>query len=452
MSGQSLPSIAERLAALVLRPVSPGTREAAAVHVLDWLGCAIAGAASEPGRRLRALAEREAPGAARVLGGGRRSARTAAFANGGLGNVLEMDDVHRTAILHPGPVVIPAALALAEERGATGAAFLDAVVRGYEAVIRVGAAVGPQHYAFFHNTATCGPFGAAAACASLLGLDAAQTAHALGLAGTQAGGFWQLRNERAMAKQLHTARAAEMGLTAALLAADGFTGPLRIFEGPQGFFAATCGGADPEAILAAPGGDWLMQETSFKPWPACRHAHPAIDAALALREQAMPSLIDRVEIATYRDAVVFCDRPDPKTVTDAKFSLQHAVAHVLLTGRPMLEDFEMEAVRQPEAAALRARVTVREASRFTNAYPAHFGASVALTLTDGCVLESEVRDALGDPEVPMTASALIAKAEMLMRAGGMIGDAITRLTDAALALPGAAEVQRLSQALPEHLE
>jgi 2-methylcitrate dehydratase PrpD len=139
-----------------------------------------------------------------AIGAGRLAATGAAFVNGAYGNVLEMDDIHRAAILPAGPVVIPAALAVAERQGADAREFLSAVVRGYEAMIRIGRSVGPHHYRFWHKTSPCGPFGAAAAAASLLRLDPARTVWALGNAGTQASGPWQCRLEGAMSKQLHT--------------------------------------------------------------------------------------------------------------------------------------------------------------------------------------------------------------------------------------------------------
>jgi len=156
---------------------------------------------------------------------------------------------------------------------------LDAIVIGYEATIRIGRAVGTGHYAFWHNTATCGPFGAAAAACHLL--EGSDLRSALGLAGTQAAGLWQTRHEPdSMAKQLHAGHAAHAGVLAAILSKQGFQGPRSILEGEQGFFAAMCPGADPEDVLVNPDSEWLLHETSLKPYPACRHAHPAIDAAL----------------------------------------------------------------------------------------------------------------------------------------------------------------------------
>jgi 2-methylcitrate dehydratase PrpD len=290
-----------------------------------------------------------------------------------------------------------------------------------------------------------GVFGSAAACASLLGLDPTRTVWALGNAGTQAGGVWQCRHEPVMTKQLHTARAAAMGLEAARLAAFGLTGPRLILEGPQGVFAGLATDAKPHRVLDAPDAPWLVHETSFKPWPACRHAHPTIDAALALRERIADRAIEAVRVESYADALAFCDRAAPRTTVEAKFSLQHAVAVALLDGKPPLCAFDPPALDRADLAALRARVTVAEDPALTRAYPAHFGAAVAVTLTDGTTLREAMPDALGDPENPLDDAAIIAKARMLMESAGVAPDGIVA---AALALAEGAPVAALNDALP----
>lgn len=442
-------SVTERLVPLLRRPVDEATRARAALHVLDWIGCATAGSVSEAGRAFLRFAGQASPGPGRVVGGGSVPAREAAFANGAFGNVLEMDDVHRAAILHPGPVVIPAALAAAQARRAGGPAFLDAVVRGYEAMIRLGRAVGPAHYRHFHNTSTCGPFGAAAAVGDLIGLDDAAFADALGNAGTQAAGFWQCRHEPVMTKQLHTARAAQAGYDAALLAGEGVTGPRLILEGPQGFFAATAPDGDPARVLGGEDGPWLVFATSFKPWPACRHCHPAIDAALALRPRLAGRAVRNVEIGAYRDAVVFCDRRRPETGLEAKFSLQHAVAIALLDGQPGLDAFEPSRfARRSDLANLRDRARVIEDPSLTARYPAHFGARLAVVAADGERLEAEVADALGDPENPLGEEALVDKARLLMGSAGIDPAPVEAAVAAALALPGAGDLSALARHLP----
>ena len=431
----------ERLTATLVevlaRPVADADRRRAALHVLDWIGCAAAGALTPPGRALAALAQTFAPGPCRAFGGLSLGSRDAALVNGAVGNVLEMDDLHRAAILHAGPVVIPAAMAVAVEVGASGEATLDAIVRGYEAMIRIGRSVGPAHYRHFHNTATCGVFGAAAAVGSLLALDAPRMLDALGNAGTQAAGLWQCRLEDTMSKQLHNGRAAVSGMLAAQLALYGFTGAHAILEGPLGFFAGMCPDARVDALLAGAEGPWLIHETSFKPWPACRHAHPAIDAALALRDRVDPGRVAGIEVESYRDAIGMCDNASPRTPVQAKFSLQHAVAVALARGRPTLADFEPAAFDAPELVALRGKVALRESGRFTANYPAHFGACVRIACDDGTRVAHAVDDALGDPEFPLAPDAVAAKARMLLASAGYRDDEIDAIAAAAHALPAA---------------
>lgn len=448
MSGQSL-ALTERLADRLARPVSAAAKARAALHVLDWAGCAIAGAASPAGRAMAAGLMAEGQGRCAVAGSGRgASPLTASLLNGAAGNVLEMDDVDKRAILHPGPTVIPAALAAAQTADLDAEDFLAAVVRGYEAVIRVGRAVGPGHYAFWHNTGTCGPFGAAAAAASAFKLDRAATAHALSLAGTQASGFWQTRHEPAsMAKQLHTARAAHAGLSAAMLAGAGMAGPLSILEGPQGFFAATCPGADPEDVLAEFGAGWLIDDVSFKPWPACRHAHAAIDTALMAVEAGVKAdAIKSITLTTYGDALTFCDQPRPQTVIQAKFSLQHSVAVTLLHGPPQLDDFEPAVFERDDVRALAAKITVKAAAPYTDRYPARYGAGLTVTSKDG-VCEFDAPDALGDPENPIAASKVAEKARTLAAHGGFAAGDADALVAAALALSEGGPITRFASTL-----
>ena len=379
-------TLIEQIAQHLQRSVDAAMRERARLHLLDWLGCVAGARFSEVGRL-------DFPNATdNVLS-------KAAF----LGNVLEMDDVHRAALLHPSPVIWPSVLG-----GLNGDddVWLDAAVRGYEAMIAVGSMFDAHHYAHFHPTATAGVFGAAAAAASLLDCDAAQTAAALALAGSVMGGVWQTRNEAVMAKQWHIAHAVITGGSAAFFAAQGVTGPRYILEGPQGVFAATC--REPKPLVLTEG--WRLGEVSVKPWAACRHTHPAIDAALELRERG--AISGSVTIETYADALTFCDRPNPATVAEAKFSLQHALAIVIVRGAPTPADFEPDAIAA--LANIRAQISVTEDPALTAAYPNHFGATVR-TATDSFTLN----DARGDPERPLSREGIIAKAQQLMMLGGL---------------------------------
>ncbi len=416
------------LAKLLCGAVDHATRQRASLHVLDWLACC---AAAQNHALALTLSERTcaAPvGNVAAWSAGYRTPEAALLLNGALGNLQEMDDVHRGAILHPGPVVIPAALACCTAM-TTGKALLDAIVRGYEVMIRIGRAIGRSHYQYWHPTSTCGAFGAAAACASLLSLDPRQTAYALGSAGSRTGGLWQMRHEDVPSKSLHNAEAARAGWLAAELAARGVRGPLGILDGPQGLFAATSRDADPAQVLAE-AADWLIHEVSFKPWPACRHVHPAIDALLALLPAAQASEVVLVELHTYREALEFCDLVHPLTELEARFSLQHALAAVLTYGRPRFEHYAARALSSAPVSALRARVTLAEDPIYTARFPHHFGARLKLTLANGECLQHSVTDAWGDPEWPLDESDLAAKSDSLMRWGGLGSARIGSLLDA----------------------
>jgi 2-methylcitrate dehydratase PrpD len=428
-------TLSEQLVSLSMRPVDAAARRRAALHLIDWLGCALAGSVSQPALIARRVFG-NVSGPARLVGGGRASPQDAAYLNGIPGNVLEMDDVHRRAILHPAPTVVPALLAAAGE-ATTPQAFLDALVRGYEAVIRIGRALGPAHYAFFHNTATAGPFGAAMAAGSLFGLTQAQMVCALGNAGTVAAGLWQCRHEAVMTKQLHCAHAAQAGFLAAALAREGFTGPATLLDGPQGFFAALCKDGDKAAVTHGMEDDWLIHEVSFKPWPACRHAHPAIDAARLAKQEIAGRTIRAIRLETYRDAIEFCDKPTPADIGEAKFSLQHAVAIALHRDAPALADFEPPAIGDAAIVALRAKVSVAESTDITQRYPGHFGARIAITLTDGTELRAETKDALGDPEYPLDDAAILGKAVMLAASVAVPKASADLLFDSAARLPTA---------------
>ena len=426
-------TLTEGLWALCLRPASEADRQRAVLHLVDWLGCAIAGAATPTGRAMA--------GDSHIFAG---SGVAGATAIGGLGSLFEMDDVHRTALLHPGPVVMASVMALADQ--APHADLLGAILAGYEAMVRLGAAVGPGHYAFFHNTGTCGGIGSAAAAAHILGLTKAQAVWAMGHAMSTAGGLWQCRNEPCATKHLHVAEAARRGVQAALWARVGLVGPRHILEGPQGFFAAVARDGDPDAVLASPD-DWRIHQVSFKPWPACRHAHPTIDAALKLRSDLRGRTIAKVRVKTFADAIMFCDRPDPQTEAQAKFSLQHSVAVTFLSGPPVLADFSLGRLADPALARLRALTEVIADPDLTVRYPAHFGAIVEVETTDGARLAAEVTDALGDSENPLDQSAILAKFYALTAYAGVQRREAETLAVAALALGNGASSAPLRAAM-----
>jgi 2-methylcitrate dehydratase PrpD len=438
--------LAQTLSATLARGDARARRGRAALHVLDWLGNAALGTGTATGQAFGRWLALQGAGDVPTLFGRHADPAAAAAAHGALGSLYEMDDVHRSAILHTGPVVVPAALAAAAIPGAqtTGAAVLDAVVAGVEAMVRVGRTLGTSHYRFWHNTGTAGCFGAAATAAQVLGLDEVATAHALALAGTRGGGLWQVRHEAGQGKAWHMAGAARAGLDAAMLAACGLTGPLAVIEGPSGWLAATAPQGDAAALDEPRDEPWLW-DLSFKPWPACRHAHPAMDAlsTMLADHRLQAADVGLVEVHTYADALRFCNRVHPATEAQARFSIQHALAAWLLWGEPELAHYRESALTGDAVSALRERIVLHDDAAISARFPARYGARVELQLRDGRRLRHELHDTLGDPARPMSAAQVEAKARRSMHEAGWRGARIDAAVAACTGLPTATSLAAL---------
>ena len=393
----------------------------APTYVLDWLGSLLAGTATAAGDMLIEHARQRPEAATSILGTAlRRSPEVAAFVNGGLSHIVEMDDLHRASVLHPGAVVIPAALAAAQTVDASGRDFLEAVVVGYEVAIRVGEAVGKRHYHYFHNTATCGVFGAAAAAGWLLNLDADQMIWAFGNAGTQACGLWEFNADGAMSKHLHAGRAAAAGLVSAELGGRGFTGASQILEGERGFFAATAPDAEPQRVVDGLD-SWTdhprIAGVSIKPHSSCRHTHAGIDAALDLRPQIVGEQLDAIEIGTYQAALDLCDNPEPADPYAAKFSLQYCIAAALAHGHVSPGDFSPESIADPAVRSLLANVSVYVDPEFEALYPRQWPVQLRVRSTQGGSWDRHVSSPKGDPENPLSYGELEAKFRQLASSG-----------------------------------
>ena len=400
-------SLTEDLVHLIRgKPISEDDLATAAMFTLDALATAYAGSATPTGKKLIAWAR-----------SGEMDGKRRAFLMGALTHITETDDLHRASVTHPGCVVIPAALSLGETTGASADKILSAILHGFEAMCRIGSAVGPTHYRVWHNTATCGPYGSAMAAATLLDLDQEQTIHALGNAGTQSSGFWQFIETGAMSKHLHAGRACESGLLAAELAAHGFTGSPQILEGEKGMFAAMCADPIPDAVLARPDAPWQLHFTSIKPWPCCRHTHPAIDCALELHHELGGAKIQSIDIDTYQAALDVCDRPEPENEYAAKFSLHHCVSYALLKGEIGLDSFGEAACRQ--TSELRRLTALHGVDPFDSRYPLSWGSGVRVTTASGDVIAVERKDCKGDPELALNEPEMREKAINLMRYGGL---------------------------------
>ncbi|MEW6529905.1 MAG: MmgE/PrpD family protein [Thermodesulfobacteriota bacterium] len=386
----------------------------ARLALLDWLGSVARGGQEEPAKiALSLIVDQGGKPQATILPSGvKTSALNAALANGIASHILEVDDVHRGSVIHCGAAVIPAALAAAEMTRASGRQFIEALVAGYEVAIRIGEAVTPSHYYFWHNTGTCGTFGACAAASKLLGLNREQLVWALGSAGTQAAGLWEFLADGAMSKHLHPGKAAQNGLLSALLAGGGFTGATAILEGKRGFCRATAPEFNLDRITDSLGKPpYKIEDNSFKIHSSCRHTHPAVDIALGLTSSHNIELSDisAIEVRTYKTALDITDTPEPQTVYAAKFNLPFCVALALAKKGCGLEDFNDENLRDPEIRALSRRTKLIADDAFTSLYPSKWAAAVEIATKSGDVLRNRTDFPLGDPENPASDEVLTEK-------------------------------------------
>lgn len=416
-------------------------------YVLDTLACIVFGARQPWSRIAAAHALRTGGGGRSTVfgpGGGSTTPAMAAFANGAAGHAFELDDVHEEAISHPGAVVIPAALALAEDLGVTGSVLLDAVAVGYEAMGRAGIAVGPSAHmlAGFHPTSMSGVFGAAAAAGRLLGFDGERLNHAFGVAVSMASGTMEFSSSGGMAKRIHAARAAEGGLTAALLVAEGFEGSIDGLAGGYGF--TTVFGPEPQPHLLTDrlGDRWMLDEITIKPWAACSDIHPLIQATQELcRVHGITAdRIERIEATGPTKAATQNVLDGTVSVMAAQYSGPWNIAAAVLADPADPATYAPARIATPEIIALQDKVvSIEPDPRWDATYAWKMGGSIRMTLVDGRTLEHAVHGQRGSMHDPFAMSDIEDKARRL------IGDKAASLSDWVARLAAAARVD-LAQA------
>ncbi|MCE1243151.1 MmgE/PrpD family protein [Oryzomicrobium sp.] len=396
---------------------------------LDWAASALAAKGLHPIPQFEGFARAMGPatGSAEILvSRARSSAFFAAWVNAASSHLVEQDDLHNSSVLHPATVVFPAALAVAQDLGKSGAELIAASVAGYEAGIRIGEFLGRSHYRIFHTTATVGTLAAAVAVGRLLDLTPAQMVNALGSAGTQAAGLWEFLRDAADSKQLHTAHAAANGLAAAYLAKSGVTGARRILEGAQGLAAGMSSDADPARLVDRLGSRWALLETSFKFHSSCRHTHPAADALLDLmqREGLAAADIAAVTARVHQGAIDVLGAVDvPVTVHQAKFSMGTVLGLIAVHGKAGLEEFRDHALTDPRVAEFRAKVRMALDPEVDGAYPRRWLGRVEVTTVDGRTLRGALDEPKGDPGNPLSRAELEDKARRLARFSGAASEA-----------------------------
>jgi len=377
--------------------------------VIDAWAAMLSGASLPPATLLeRALAEELDRGGASLVLGRQATMHAAALINGAAAHTTEVDDIFREGIFHPGAPTIPAALACAQAQGISGEAFLRAVIVGYEVSTRIGVAMGRAHYRYWHNTGTIGAFGACAAAAEALRLDAQRFAHALATVATFAAGLQQAFRMDSMSKPLHAGNAAQAGLTAALAAREGVTGSLDVIEGEAGFGRAMSDAPDWDRALATLGKDFHVTRMTVKNHTCCGHTFAAIDGALALKERMGVAAddIERVRVRTYRAALEVAGYDEPRTAAEARFSLKYVVATALTHGDVRFAAFEPARIADPATRDLMRRVEVAVDPELDAAFPGRRAARIGITTRDGESDEFLQPTRVGDPESPLSDSQL----------------------------------------------
>lgn len=435
-------TLAEFVASSSWADVETQSREARR-SILNFFATAL-GSAHDPvvTAAMRTLSPFSGAATSTVIGHSEQmDALCASFLNAVSANLLDFDDTHPETIIHPAAPVAAPILALAETRQLSGREVLTAFILGVDVECRIGNAVSPRHYARgWHITSTCGIFGAAAACAKLLGLPADGIANAIGLAASQSAG--NVENLPSAAKNVSVGNAARNGLFAALLAQQGYEAAPRAIEGPLGWARTMGDEPDLARLLDGLGKTWEIAKNTYKPYPAGIVFHSVIDACLLLRQQ-VGRRVDQIESVTVQGSALLLARGDRpvNNARDARVSIHHCVACGLLLGAAGVPEFSRETVVRPDIAQLRQRVRAERDGEMADG-----AARVTLRLSSGETLTETVISPRGSQAAPLGDRDLEAKLRDGVRTGRSDWDA-DRIIDAVWRLDAADDVANLMLSL-----
>lgn len=392
---------------------SPETLHGARRALLDWHGALIAGSDTDAAVKLRQGYQDElGVGHCSIAGTSLKAfSRAAAFLNGTISHIAEFDDIYRDGAYHPACPTISAAFALAQSRNDSLDDLLAAIIIGYEVSTRISKVIQPSHYQYFHTTGTVGVFGAAAACAYLLKLNAEQACDAMATAGTFASGLQQAFRSDSMTKPMHPGHAAEVGLNAALLAQVGMTGTPDILEGDAGFGAALCESPRWDMLFDGLGKSWNIEQITFKNHGCCGHNFPAIDAVSHLLNTHLIDAqhIKEIRVGGYKPTVEVCHYVHPKSPFEAKFSLSYTVSARIILGRVREKAFLEHALSNPQIYAMEEKVKLAIDPECASHFPVHRSAKVEIEMVDGTVYAHHQLTRHGDPDEPLTDQELVDK-------------------------------------------
>ncbi|GAA3846206.1 MmgE/PrpD family protein [Amycolatopsis tucumanensis] len=457
--------LAEFAASVRAKGLPSELRNDAARRVLDVLGNSLAATSERPAAAVGALVrEWGGSGRATAIGSGDRLPEpSAALVNGTLAHSLDFDDTHLPSVLHPSASVVPAALAVAEARGCSGAQLLDAIGVGVEITVRLGMAGYDSELGnsvFFerglHATAICGALGAAVACAMLSEVDEDGIADALGIASSMGAGLLEANRTGGTVKRVHCGWAAHAAVTAAGMARHGITGPPTVLEGRFGLLQAFCGDqTDVDAITRGLGDEWELPGIFFKPYPCNHFTHAGIDAARRLRERGVAvEEIESLELGAPTAVLRTIGEPRedkirPRSGYHAAFSGPYTVAAGFLGGGGLgvfHDDFTDAAATSPERLALAAKVTCVPDTRCDEIFPHQFPAVLRARLRDGRTLEERVDANRGGAANPLSAEELALKFR-LNATRVVSAEAAERITELTYGLAGLTDLGELTRLL-----
>lgn len=444
---------AELVAEYSSRPVPPEVSAVMIDDIIDIIGCAVWGYETAWGRRMVSYVEGLGlPGPAPVWGSNLSAPPAqAALALGTLGHAIDFDDYHPAGKIHPATIVIPAAVSLASAIGCTGQQLINAIALGFEVMIRTSLGTGSVAGMLngYHMTGITGGVGAAAACASLMGLDAEATANAIGLGATQSAGLMGFIHEGSDTKRIHAGHAAEVGIASAGMAAVGLTAAPHMLDMPHGgFMSAHSPESAPARATADLGTRWHTAEVSFKRYSCCGSIHSSLEAVghIVASSGLSPEDVDRITVLQSLAVLRQCGwEYQPTDATHAQMSMQYCVAVFLLDGDVLPEQFRDDRLAAPDVLDLARRVHVVEDEEMNALYPAQFASRVVVE-AGGRTFEHMCPSPSGSVSNPMSAEQLESKFRKLTarRLGQQQAD---QVIDAARGLPDAGDLAALLEPL-----
>jgi 2-methylcitrate dehydratase PrpD len=386
--------------------------DCAKYRFLDFISVACRGSKEAPSQTVYRFVKEMGNGEGVVVGTSDKAPYLySALANGTASHSIEMDDVDNESSLHPGVVVFPSALAASEMAGVSGKRFILAVVLGYEVMVRLGSALGPEnsYKRGFHPTGTCGTFGSGVAAAKILDLAEEKIVNALGISGSQAAGSMEYLAQGAWTKPFHAGWAAHSGMIAALLSSKGFIGPSSILEGRDGFLHAYSNGADPVKVLTGIGSGFQILRTSVKFHACCRYMHPPIDAVLKIvnENNLRPEQVKKITVGVLKAGAHLIAEPieskyTPQSIVDAQFSMPFGAAAAVLYGKVGLKELQLSTIQSKPVGEMMRKVACTVDPELERTFPKQWRATAEILTEDEKRYSAMVEYPKGDPENPLS--------------------------------------------------